>query len=86
MNSTLAKIDNLVMGQSMKDEVKKIFIEYADKPLLTFENVSSNIICGCSGERKLLDLTLKITPENLKAVNIAYRKSGALKVSIEVQK
>ena len=53
------------------------------KELLTFENVSSNIICSdITGERKLLDLVLKITPENLESVNIAYRKSGKLKVVI----
>jgi len=53
------------------------------KPLLTFENVSSNIICSeITGDRKLLDLVLKITPENLEAVNTAYCKSGKLKVVI----
>jgi len=53
------------------------------KLLLTFENVSSNIISSeITGERKLLDLVLKITPENLEAVNTAYRKSGKLKVKI----
>ena len=53
------------------------------KELLTFENVSSNIICSqITGNRQLLDLTLKITPENIEAVNIAYRKSGKLKVVI----
>jgi len=53
------------------------------KELLTFENVSSNIICSqITGNRQLLDLTLKITPENIEAVNIAYHKSGKLKVVI----
>ena len=87
INSTLKKIDALLMGQSMKDEVKKIFMEYANrKPLLIFENVSSNIICSqITGNRQLLDLTLKITPENIEAVNIAYRKSGKIRVIIEVQ-
>ncbi len=52
---------------------------------ITFENVSSNIICSrITGNRQLLDLTLKITPENSELCDIAYRKSGKLKVTIEV--
>jgi len=56
------------------------------KELLVFENVSSNIISSdITGERKLLDLVLRITPENLEAVNTAYQKTGKLRVIIEVQ-
>lgn len=51
---------------------------------ITFENVSSNIICSqITGNKQLLDLTLKITPENAELCDIVYRKSGKLKVTVE---
>jgi len=57
------------------------------KELLIFKNVSSNIISSdITGERKLLDLVLRITPENLEAVNTAYLKSGRLTVKIFLDK
>lgn len=50
---------------------------------LIFENVSSNILCSGNGERKLLDLTLPITPGNEVQCNTAYCKSGKLRVIVE---
>lgn len=51
---------------------------------ITFENVSSNIICSqITGNKQLLDLTLKITPENADLCDIAYLKTGKLKVTVE---
>lgn len=56
------------------------------KKILVFENVSSNIICSqISGKKQLLDVVLKITPENISACDLAYFKSGKLKVTIEVE-
>lgn len=52
---------------------------------ITFENVSSNIICSqITGNKQLLDLTLKITPENSELCDIAYGKTGKLKATVEV--
>lgn len=49
---------------------------------LTFKNVSSNILHDNQGNKKLLDLVLPITPENIEAVHQAYRKTGQLTVEI----
>lgn len=57
-----------------------------NKTRITFENVSSNILCGGNGERKLLDLTLPITPGNEVQCNTAYCKSGKLRVIVEWEK
>lgn len=82
------KIDSLIMGQSMKDEVKHIFEEHENKkPVIVFENVGSNIIHSrITGEPELLDLTLKITDENQKQCIIAYGNNHKLRVIVEVIK
>lgn len=49
---------------------------------LTFKNVSSNILHNDKGEPALLDVVLKITPENINQVHQAYRKTGQLTVEI----
>lgn len=53
---------------------------------ITFKNVSSNILHNDKGESALLDVVLKITPENLEAVHRAYRKTGKLTVEIYLDK
>jgi len=98
MNSTLKKLDNLIMGQSMKDEVKKIFLEYANrKPLIVFENVGLNPMPNyhknyskpISFDLQLSGLNIKVTPENYAIINTmhaSYKKDCKVSIYLELMK
>ena len=73
MNKTLAKIDNLIMGQSMKDEVKKIFLEYADKKPVTADKNKYSVM----GNNKLI---IAIDFDNT-IVEPLYPEIGVLKAN-----
>lgn len=74
-------------GMSRKEsaEIWLLIHKHQKTQLLSFENVSSNIICSrITGEKQLLELTLPVTAENEKQCLEAYIKTGKLKVIIEV--
>jgi hypothetical protein len=98
LKSTIEKINNLVMGQSMKDEVKRIFLEYANrKPLIVFENIGANLIASYSKEdnypvsfaMQLSGLNIKAIPENysiIDTMHATYKKDCRVSVYVEVMK
>lgn len=98
MRSALEKIDALIMGQSMKDEVKRIFEKYANrKPLIVFENVGANLIASYSKEdnypvsftMQLSGLNIKAIPENysiIDTMHASYKKDCKVSVYVEVMK
>ena len=98
MNSTLEKIENLIMGQSMKDEVKKIFLEFANrKPVIVFENIGLNPMPNfpqndskpISFDLQLSGLNIKAIPENyaiIDTMHASYKKDCKVSVCLELMK